>query len=269
MQRRLYDALVFPVALVALMTIVEGSKHWGSGALDPYFAWGLFPRSVPGLVGILTAPLIHGGWEHLFSNSGPLLVLFAITLYFYHRVAFGATILVWLGSGFLVWLFAFQSNASHIGSSGVVYGLAAFVAGSGVFRKGNLRATALALMVVVSYSGMFWSLWRQEEGISWEYHFFGALMGAWAAWLFRGVAENYEDPVPVRTVRPAAEPRLFLPPDVFEKTKRERLEEAERERLLRELAAAQPSDAPSVEPPRPLTPWEWYIQQKEREKDLF
>jgi membrane associated rhomboid family serine protease len=268
MKRNLYDALVFPVALVAVMALIEGSKHWGSGPAPTYYELGLFPRRISGLSGILTAPLIHGGWGHLFSNSGPLLVLLGITLFFYHRVAFLATALIWLVSGVLVWLFSVQSGASHIGSSGVVFGLAGFVVGSGIFRRGNLRATALALLVVVSYSGMFWSLFRFEEGISWEYHFFGAATGFLAAWLFSGAEENYEDPVPLPKRYPEAEPRPFLAPDVFEQTKQQRREAAERERILQELAR-QRAESPDAGPPRPLTPWEWYLQQKEREKDLF
>lgn len=259
--RRLFDAIFLPLTLVSIMWILELSKSISGGQSFSYNEFGLMPRSLEGLIGIFTAPMLHGSWSHLFSNSGPMLVLSGLTLYFYRRVATFALISIWLGSGILVWLFSFQDNVSHIGASGVVFGLAAFVAGSGIFRKGNLRATALALLVVVSYGGMFWSLFRLEEGISWEYHFFGTVMGFVTAWVFRGIAENYEDPLPFSVPQPTHEPDYFLPRDIFDKTKQARREEAEAERLFNEMLRQQPPA-----PQQPMTPWEWYLSQKAREQ---
>ena len=45
--------------------------------------YGLRPRDLEGLLGILTAPLLHGSYEHIFSNTAPLVVSLTVMLYIY------------------------------------------------------------------------------------------------------------------------------------------------------------------------------------------
>jgi membrane associated rhomboid family serine protease len=141
---------------------------------------------------------------------------------FYRRVAVKGFLLIYLLSGLGVWLFA-RPHTHHIGASGVVYGLIAFVFWSGIFRR-NLRSIVLALIVLVMYSGYFPGIVPGEAGISWESHLFGACSGILIAWIFKSRIEPDEVPVPPQYDL-NEESRYFLPRDTFEKTLAERSEE--------------------------------------------
>ena len=78
--------------------------------------FGVRPRQLAGLPGILFAPLVHGGFAHLIANSLPLLVLGTAMLYLYPSAAFRVLPAVYLGTGVAVWLFA--RGSSHVGASG-------------------------------------------------------------------------------------------------------------------------------------------------------
>ena len=95
--------------------------------------YGVFPKKASGLIGILTAPLIHADFSHLISNSITLFLLLFGILYFYRSSAVKVFFIIYLMDGLLVWLFARESY--HIGASGLVYGFAGFLFFSGLFRK--------------------------------------------------------------------------------------------------------------------------------------
>lgn len=149
---------------------------------------GVYPRETQGLPGILSAPLIHGGWLHLVSNSFALLVLGTALWYGYPRAALPLLVLVWLGSGIGVWLFARESY--HFGASGLTHGLMFFIFVSGILRHDRL-SIALSMIVFFLYGGMVWTVFPTEPGVSFESHFFGAVMGVTGAFLFFG-----RDPLP-------------------------------------------------------------------------
>lgn len=179
-KRNLIRSLLISGSLVLVLWIIFGVES--AFGLD-FGHFGIMPRKVSGLLGILTGPLVHGGLKHLFFNSGPLLVLFAAMLFFYRKIAFQAFIWIYLMTGIWVWISA--RTSFHIGASGVVYGLAAFMFFSGVFRK-DLKALALALIVAFLYGGMVVGMFPSgETGISWESHLFGALAGLSVAFAFR------------------------------------------------------------------------------------
>jgi membrane associated rhomboid family serine protease len=144
--------------------------------------FGVYPRVWSGLWGVFCAPLIHGSWQHLISNSLVLLVLGAVLLYGYPRAACRVLALVWLGSGLGVWLFARDSY--HFGASGLAHGLMFYLFLSGILRRDRL-SIALGLSVFLLYGGMVATIFPQQPGISHESHFFGAMMGAVAAFAFR------------------------------------------------------------------------------------
>ena len=180
-KKRLYISLVFPAVCLLLLWGVEGMERLANWDLS----WlGIFPRSLKGIVGILTAPLIHGGWEHLVSNSTPFFFLSAGLIYFYRPIAPKVLLLIYLLSGLWVWVAGRQ--VWHIGLSGVIYGLAFFLFFSGVFRK-NAQSLALALVVALFYGSMVWGVLPLKAGTSWESHLFGALAGILAAFHFRRV----------------------------------------------------------------------------------
>lgn len=187
---------------------------------------GIYPHKVIGLKGILFAPLVHADWQHLISNSVPFLVLTIILQFFYRRVAIRSFLMIYFLTGVAVWLFGRQ-QVFHIGASGVVYGLVAFVFWSGVFRR-SLQSIVLALIVTFLYSGYFMGILPNQEGISWESHLMGGLVGIFTSYWYREEIEQDELPEkPSWEEDSQEEGRYFLDRDAFEKTKEQRRQERE------------------------------------------
>lgn len=151
---------------------------------------GIYPRTIHGLVGILTAPLIHGNYLHLISNALPILILGTALFYFYDRIALRVFFMSYFPTGVLVWLFA-KPNF-HIGASGVIYGIAVFLMTFGIFRK-DLSSLLISVITTFFYGGIIYGIFPNQVGVSWESHFFGALMGLISASYyakFRVVSSN-------------------------------------------------------------------------------
>jgi membrane associated rhomboid family serine protease len=149
---------------------------------------GIHPGDKQTLIGILTAPLIHGSWEHLISNTLPMLILGIILFLTYDKIAVWVWILNYILTGALVWLFA-RGTSYHIGASGLVYGLASFLLFSGFFRM-DIKAIAIASGVAIFYGGMVWGILPLQAGVSWESHLFGGITGFMLAYLFRNMQKD-------------------------------------------------------------------------------
>jgi membrane associated rhomboid family serine protease len=196
--------------------------------------WGIYPREGYGLRGVLFAPLLHAGWEHLASNTVPFLVCSTMIIYFFPRVALRSFVVIYFVTGFCVWLFA-RTGVFHIGLSYVVYGLVSFIFWTGVFRR-SLRSIILALITVTLYSGMFTGVLPTTEilqrHISWESHLIGGIIGVLAAYFYKEEVEHDEFETPSVSDEPKT---AFLAADTFEKTRAQRIaEEEERRRLAQE-----------------------------------
>lgn len=216
-----FSSVKFAFGLVLLFWIV----HFIS--LIPgisFITYGIYPRHPDGLAGIFLAPFIHGDFHHLISNSTPMLVLTTTIFFFYRRIAFKSFITIYLLTGLAVWLFARRSY--HIGASGVVYGLVSFVFWSGIFRK-NLKSIVLALIVTVLYSGYFYGILPNQEGISWESHLFGGIIGIFAAYWFRSDIEDDERPKQYSWDKEPENKSFFLDRNTFTQTKAERRQQAQ------------------------------------------
>ena len=133
---------------------------------------------------------------------------------------------LWLGTGLLVWTLG--RPVTHIGASGVVYALAAFLGFSGLFRR-DFRAIVVSLLVLFYYGSMVVGILPGQEGISWESHLLGLVMGIGAAYGFRSELEDHE--IEARNKKAAQyadeeEETVFLDPNTFGATKKEREEAA-------------------------------------------
>ena len=143
--------------------------------LDNHFAkYGIFPRTLEGLRGIIFSPFIHGSLEHIFANSVPFFVLSVALFYFYRNLAWRIFWLIYLFSGICVWVGA--REAWHIGASGLIYGLGSFLFFSGILRN-DVKLLTISIIVVFLYGGMFWGMFPIEPGISRESHLWGAISG--------------------------------------------------------------------------------------------
>ena len=156
-------------------------------ALELY-RWGIYPREISGLTGLLLGPLIHGSTLHLFANTLPLFVLGTAIVYVYPRSARIAVPVILLGSGLGVWLFGRPSY--HVGASGLAHGLMFFLFALGALRW-DRPAMALSMLVFFLYGGMVWGIFPQEPGVSFQAHFFGAVTGLALAFVLR-----HHDPAP-------------------------------------------------------------------------
>lgn len=136
--------------------------------------FGVQPRQLAGLTGILFAPLVHGSFAHLLANSLPLLVLGTAMLYLYPNAALRVIPAVYLGPGVAVWLFA--RAGVHFGASGLVYGLVSYIFVAGLIRR-DRRAIAASLLVCFMYGALVWGVLPIERGVSWETHLAAALIG--------------------------------------------------------------------------------------------
>ena len=139
---------------------------------------GIEPRQLKGLVGILSAPLVHASFAHLMSNTLPLALLATLMLYAYPRAARTALPMIWLLAGLGVWLFA--RSSVHVGMSGINHGLMFFLFLTGLLRRDRL-GVAISLVVFFFYGGMLLTVLPREEHVSFEYHLAGALAGVVAA----------------------------------------------------------------------------------------
>jgi membrane associated rhomboid family serine protease len=172
-------SLIFPVFFLALIWLVKIFEVTHEINLVYY---GLYPRRLSGLIGIITSPFIHSDFKHLFDNSVPVFFLSLAIFYFYRPVGLKIFMLTWLITGICVWLGA--RSAYHVGASGLVYGFASFLFFSGVIRK-NTNLLAISLLVVFLYGGLVWGIFPFDYKISWESHLFGAIIGLGLAFLFR------------------------------------------------------------------------------------
>lgn len=178
-QKNFILALNTALVVTAFVWFVWIADSWLGLGLSRF---GLRPRDAGGLVGVLTAPFLHGDLEHIFSNTAPLIVSLTAVLYLYPNSALRVIPMVWLGTGLLAWLIG-RPNI-HVGASGFIYGLLAFVFVGGVLRQ-DLRSVGVSLMVWFLYGSMVWGILPIRPQMSWEMHLAGALLGVAMAVLYR------------------------------------------------------------------------------------
>ncbi len=133
-------------------------------------------------------------------------------------MAWASFVFIYLLTGFSVWLFG--RSVYHIGASGVVYGLVSFIFWSGIFRR-NIKSIVLALIVTILYSGYLQGIVPFQEGISWESHLLGGIVGIIVAFLFKGIIEQDEEQ-PDPWANESTDQEYYLARDTFEMTKEER-----------------------------------------------
>lgn len=164
------------VAIAAFIAII-----WVVFFFDRFMAleqYGLVPRSVRGLVGIVAMPFLHGDLAHIIGNTVPLIV--TLLLLAGSRANSGAiVVLITIMAGGGLWLFG--REALHIGASGLVFGLIAFHVCSGFFER-RFKSIVIALLVGGLYAGtLFNGVLPFQEGVSWDGHLIGAVAGGLVA----------------------------------------------------------------------------------------
>ncbi len=156
------------------LLILKGGYNF-RGGLDQF---GIIPRHLIGLRGILFAPFLHSGLGHLIGNTVPFLVLGWLVMLRETRDFFVVSILSALVSGLGTWLFG--ATGIHLGASGVIFGYLGYLLARGYFER-SVTAIAMSLFVGTLYGSLIWGLSPLQQGVSWEGHLFGFLGGILSA----------------------------------------------------------------------------------------
>lgn len=175
MIQKRWPKLLLPALVPPLL--MAGTQLYSALSGQSLADWGVMPLHLEGLPGIVLAPLVHAGLNHLASNIIPFFFMTLLLFYFYEEVAWTVLVWSWIFPGLLVWLGARENW--HIGASGVVYALAAFHVVSGLVRR-NPRLLAISLLMVFLYGGMIWGIFPDffpGKNISWESHLAGLITG--------------------------------------------------------------------------------------------
>ena len=169
-------ALIF-TAIVWFVFLIDG--------ILPFIylkSYGIHPRHIDSLYGILTTVFLHGDLSHIISNTLPLVL--AITALFgnYPRTAKKVFILSIILTGLLVWSFA--RSANHIGASGLLYALLSYIFISGFIKK-DIQSIGISIVIGFLYGSLIFGIIPDKEYISWESHLFGMFTGVFLAWFYR------------------------------------------------------------------------------------
>lgn len=176
--RRWMSGLKLLALLVGLMWVLEIVDTGMGGALDEF---GIQPRSVEGLFGIVVAPFLHFGFGHLISNSIPLLAMGAMIAVSGARRLLSVTVVTGLVSGIGVWLLSAPGTLTF-GASGIVFGYALYLIVRGIFNRSAMQIL-LGLVVIFFWGGSLLTGLLPQDGVSLLGHLFGAIGGIIAAWL--------------------------------------------------------------------------------------
>ncbi|MDO3694639.1 rhomboid family intramembrane serine protease [Wenyingzhuangia sp. chi5] len=166
-------------SIILFLAIIYGVSILGF--LFPVLKLGILPRKSKGLIGIITSPFFHNHWKHLLSNTLPLIVLLFTLQYFYaSQTLYVLTIIIFMGGG-LLWLFGRKAN--HIGASGLIYGLTAFIITNG-FVSFKPIPLLVSIITIVVYGGLIFGAFpSNKKNTSWEGHLLYAVAGVFAAYI--------------------------------------------------------------------------------------
>lgn len=177
-RRRLFLAFNLSLGFVGLLLAIFALQP-----RLPMAAMAVSPREASGLLGLLTAPLLHGSAAHLAANASALLILGTLAGAVYPRATLRALPLMWLGSGLGAWLLG-EAGSRHLGASGVTHGLMFLVVTLGLLRR-DRPSIAAGMIVMLFYGGSVLAVLPHGDGISWQSHLGGALAGVLSGFLFR------------------------------------------------------------------------------------
>jgi len=172
-----------------------------SGQLLQY---GIVPRHLRGLPGIIWSPFLHASFRHLAANTLPLLILGGVicarSKTEFTAVTMGGILL----GGFLTWLLG--RTASHIGASGLIFCFFGYLASLAYFKR-NIPTLLVSLACIVGYGGLLRGVVPTSAAVSWEGHLAGIVSGvvfAWVASKIEKPAKGVSQPIPGRISPPVS-----------------------------------------------------------------
>lgn len=170
--------LVGYIALLWVLELVDSIVL--GGFLDRF---GIRPRTMSGLWGVIFAPLLHGGLGHLIANTVPLFMLGWFVMLRNTRDFFIVGAITTFVAGLGVWLVG-AANSVHIGASSIVFGFLGYLLLRGYFDR-KFWSIVGSVAVGVMYGGLLFGVLPGQPGISWEGHLFGFVGGVLSARVLR------------------------------------------------------------------------------------
>jgi membrane associated rhomboid family serine protease len=170
-KRGFLDAVEISASIVLVLFVVFYLNRFAGGGLNRF---GVIPRTIWGLTGILFSPLLHANEAHLMANSVPLFLLLCILFSHREYEADRAFPAIWLLTGLGTWLIG--RPFIHIGASGIIYGLVTYIVTSAWWLR-TWKAGIWAVLILFLYGGIFYGVLPRAGFISWEAHLSGAIAG--------------------------------------------------------------------------------------------
>lgn len=172
MDSPLFKRLIFLYVFLHFAILLITFLGWAFPSLIPFF--GLKPRTLSGLIGIVFHPFFHSDWKHLAANMAISVWLFPVLMAYLQEKFLKFFFSLWLTGGILIWLFG--RSAIHIGESGWLYGFASYLFWLGIFTR-TRQHLALSALTILFLSSLFIGLFPIDPKISWESHLYYAITG--------------------------------------------------------------------------------------------
>jgi membrane associated rhomboid family serine protease len=169
-------AIQLLLGIVLLMWALEVVDVALDNRLDRY---GIEPRELDGLDGVIASPFLHVGFGHLIANTLPFVAMGLVIALEGPLRLLGVTAITAVISGLGTWLIA-PADTIHLGASGVVFGYATYLIARGLFNRRPMEI-AIGAVVVLLWGGALLAGLEPQQGISWQGHLFGAIGGVVAA----------------------------------------------------------------------------------------
>jgi len=182
---RLIDSIVWPLVIVVAIWVVFFVNLRFGLDLNQY---GMRPQDLRGIFGIFTMPFLHGDFDHLFSNSVPLLLSMAFIFIYFDKERIPILLLNVLLTGIIL-LAIGEPRSNHIGASGLVYAYIFFLVTHAIFTR-NKEMLGASFLLIFLYGSLIYGIFPEYgrivgKNISWEGHLAGAISGVVFGFLFR------------------------------------------------------------------------------------
>ena len=152
-------------AVLWVIQIVNAENHY---SLDRF---GLRPRRVDGLWGIVTEPFLHASYGHLFSNTIPLVMIGWVLLLSGVRAWLTVSALALALGGLATWLVA--PAGVIVGASGLIFGWLGYLIARAYFSR-RLRWILVAVLVLFFGGTLLTGLLPSfNSQVSWQAHVCG------------------------------------------------------------------------------------------------
>ena len=173
------EALKPVLILLIIIWIVEIVNLFTGHSL---YIYGILPREIYGLKGIILHPFIHASLQHIISNTIPLFVLGFLVALDGKWPFIKTSVWIILCGGIFLWIFG--RSSFHVGASLVIFGYFGYVIMRAITKK-TISSIIIAILTILLYGGLIYGLVPVNNQISWEGHLFGLLSGLVAARIFK------------------------------------------------------------------------------------